>query len=168
MQIRNWQLHDAAELSAAINNKKIQDNLRDGLPFPYTESDAVSYIQFVLDTPQDDAYYWAIVEDAQVIGSIGLLRQENIHCRTAELGYYIAEPYWGRGIVTEAVKEACRFAFSHTNLVRIFAEPFAKNTGSCRVLEKAGFTFEGVLRLNALKNGELLDMRMYALLRDDA
>jgi RimJ/RimL family protein N-acetyltransferase len=164
--IRNWTLDDAADLAAVLNNKKIHDNLRDGLPFPYTEDDARNYIQFVLDTPKDNAYYRAIVCEGKVIGSIGLLRKENIHRLTAELGCYIAEPYWSTGIVTSAVKETCSWVCANTDIIRIFAEPFARNAASCRVLEKAGFSFEGVMRDNAIKNGELIDMKLYALLRE--
>jgi RimJ/RimL family protein N-acetyltransferase len=85
--------------------------------------------------------------------------------RTAELGYYIGEPYWGKGIMTEAVRQTCEYVFAHSDILRIFAEPFADNIGSCRVLEKVGFRFEGLLRKNAVKNGEVLDMKMYALVR---
>ena len=104
--------------------------------------------------------------DGKVIGSIGAFRQENIHKHTAELGYYIAEEHWGKGIMTEAVKQLCDYVFSHTDMIRIYAEPFAYNIGSQRVLEKAGFQYEGTLRNNAVKNGKILDMKMYSILRD--
>ena len=100
-----------------------------------------------------------------MVGSIGVFRQENIHFRTAELGYYIGEPYWGRGFATSAVKQVCQYVFDHSDILRIFAEPFAYNAASCRVLEKAGFQFEGTLRSNAVKNGEVLDMKLYARVR---
>lgn len=163
--IRNWILDDAYDLSVALNNKKIQDNLRDGLPFPYTEKDAAEFIDNVLGAPIDTQYSWAIHVNHKVVGSIGIFRNDNIHIRTAEMGYYIAEPYWGQGIVTNAVKEACDYVFTNTNIIRIFAEPFAHNTASCRVLEKSGFVLEGLLRKNAIKNGEIFDMKMYAFLR---
>jgi len=94
-----------------------------------------------------------------------VFRQGNVHYLTAELGYYIAEPYWGKGIMTEAVRQMCAYVFDHTDIIRIFAEPFAFNQASCRALEKAGFQFEGVLRKNAVKNGQQVDMKMYAILR---
>ena len=81
------------------------------------------------------------------------------------MGYYIGEPYWGKGMGTSAVQQVCRYIFEHTDIIRIFAEPFAQNTASCRVLEKAGFQLEGILYSNAVKNGKVLDMKMYALLR---
>lgn len=167
IKIRKWQITAAKALAAAISNKKVQDNLRDGLPYPYTEEDGREYISQMLSADGNDTFAFAITADDKVIGSIGAFRQSNIHSRTAELGYYIAEEYWGRGIMTEAVKQLCGYIFSHSDIIRIFAEPFAYNTGSCRVLEKAGFRFEGTLRSNAVKNGRVIDMKMYSLLKDD-
>ena len=97
----------------------------------------------------------------------GVFRQENIHRQTAELGYYVAEEYWGRGIMTEAVKQICVYVFCKSNILRIYAEPFAYNAASCRVLEKAGFQYEGTLRNNAVKNGKVIDMKMYSLLKTE-
>lgn len=116
---------------------------------------------------KDDTFAFAITADNKVIGSIGVFRQENIHRQTAELGYYIAEEYWGRGIMTEAVKQICKYVFSKSDILRIYAEPFAYNIASCRVLEKAGFQYEGTLRSNAVKNGEVIDMTMYSLLKTE-
>ena len=90
-----------------------------------------------------------------------------IHRQTAEMGYYIAEEYWGKGIMTDAVKQICEYVFKNSDILRIYAEPFAYNTGSCRVLEKAGFQYEGTLRNNAVKNGKVIDMKMYSLLREE-
>ncbi|MFP3153371.1 GNAT family N-acetyltransferase [Lachnospiraceae bacterium ZAX-1] len=163
--IRTWKLDDATDLTEAINNKKILDNLRDGLPFPYTEKDATEFIAYTLDAPKNSQYSWAIHLDGKTIGSIGVFRKENIHYRTAEIGYYIAESYWGRGIVTNAVKEACEYVFANTDIIRIFAEPFSYNAASCKVLEKSGFTLEGVLKKNAVKNGEVIDMNLYSLVK---
>jgi len=163
--LREWKLGDAADLTAAINNKKVLDNLRDGMPYPYTEKDAAEFISATLTAEKDSQYAFAITYDGKVIGSIGVFRKENVHRLTAELGYYIAEPYWGKGIVTEAVLQMCGFVFENTDIVRIFAEPYAHNTASCRVLEKAGFQFEGILRQNTVKNGQSFDMKMYAILK---
>ena len=82
------------------------------------------------------------------------------------MGYYIGEPYWGKGLGTSAVKQACSYVFEHTNIIRIFAEPFAYNVASCRVLEKSGFQFEGLLRNNAFKNEKVVDMKMYSLIKE--
>ena len=165
IQIRKWSLTDAKDLAAALSNKKILDNLRDGLPYPYTEQDGQDFISAMLAADEDETFAFAITVDSRVIGSIGAFRQGNIHRQAAELGYYIAEEYWGRGIMTEAVNRLCDYVFSHTDIIRIYAEPFAYNSASCRVLEKAGFQYEGTLRSNAVKNGKVLDMRMYARLK---
>ena len=166
-KIRRWELSDARDLATALSNKKIQDNLRDGLPYPYTEQDGKEFISAMLAANENDTFAFAITVNGKVIGSIGAFRQTNIHNKTAELGYYIAEEYWGKGIMTEAVKQLCDYVFSHTDIIRIYAEPFAYNIGSCRVLEKAGFQYEGTLRSNALKNGNVLDMKMYSKLKTD-
>ena len=166
IQIRKWELADAKDLATALSNRKILDNLRDGLPYPYTEQDGKDFIAAMLAADENSTFAFAITLDGKVIGSIGAFRQENIHKHTAELGYYIAEEHWGKGIMTEAVKQLCDYVFSHTHMIRTYAEPFAYNIGSQRVLEKAGFQYEGTLRNNAVKNGKILDMKMYSILRD--
>ena len=164
-KIRKWELTDARDLATALSNKKVQNNLRDGLPYPYTEQDGKEYISLMLDADDKNTFAFAVTADGKVIGSIGAFRQDNIHRQTAEFGYYIAEEYWGKGIMTEAVKQLCDYVFTHTDIIRIYAEPFAYNIGSCRVLEKAGFKCEGTLRSNAVKNGKVLDMKMYSKLK---
>lgn len=166
--LRKWRLSDAADLAAALNNKKILNNLRDGLPFPYTEQDARDYIAAMRSTEENSTFAYAITQNDHAIGSIGAFRQSNIHRQTAELGYYLAEEYWGRGIMTEAIRQLCGIVFDTTDILRIYAEPFAYNTGSRRALEKAGFAFEGLMKNNAVKNGKLLDMKLYALTRDES
>lgn len=165
--IRKWELSDAKDLAAALSNRKVQDNLRDGLPYPYTERDATEYISAMLAADENDTFAFAIVADGKVVGSIGAFRQGNIHRQTAETGYYVAENYWGKGIATEAVKQLCGYVFAHTDIIRIYAEPFAANLASCRVLEKCGFLCEGTLRAGAVKNGRLADMKMYSRLKTD-
>ncbi len=135
-KIRKWKIDDAAELAATLNNKNIQDNLRDGLPYPYTENDAKYYIYEMLKADKNCIFAFAITADDKVVGSIGVFRKDNIHSLTAEIGYYIAEP-------------------------------FSYNIASCRILEKSGFKDEGTLRSNAVKNGQILDMKMYSLLKAD-
>lgn len=164
-RIRKWELSDAKDLAAALSNKKVQDNLRDGLPYPYTEQDGKEFISAMLSADESETFAFAITVDNMVIGSIGIFRQGNIHRQTAELGYYIAEEYWGKGIMTEAVKQICEYVFAKSDIIRIYAEPFAYNIASCRVLEKVGFQYEGTLRSNAVKNGKVIDMEMYSLLK---
>lgn len=168
VSIRPWEMRDAAELAAIINHKTIQDNLRDGIPYPYTKEDGESFIAGMIGAERGKVFAFAITADEKVVGSIGVFRQDNIHDRSAELGYYVAEEYWGKGVCTDAVRRVCEYVFAHSDIIRIFAEPFAGNAASCRVLEKAGFQYEGTLRSNAVKNGRILDMKMYARIREDA
>ena len=128
----------------------------------------MEYITAMLAADENETFAFAITIDDKVIGSIGAFRQGNIHRRTAELGYYLAEDNWGKGIMTQAVKQICNYVFDKSDVIRIYAEPFAYNTASCRVLEKAGFQYEGTLRNNAVKNGRVVDMKMYALLKTES
>lgn len=163
--IRQWKIEDAADLAAALSNKAVLNNLRDGIPYPYTEEDARDFIGSMLAADSNSTFSFAITADDTVIGSIAVFRKENIHFRTGELGYYIAEKYWGRGLATQAVCAICRYVFENTDIIRIFAEPFEYNTASCRVLEKSGFEYEGRLRCNAVKNDRILNMKMYSLIK---
>ena len=165
IKIRSWKMDDAETLAYMIGNKKVQDNLRE-LPYPYTVLDAKEYLLSAVAADMQKTFEWAITADDKLVGSIGAFRKDNIHRLTAEMGYFVAEEHWGKGIVTEAVKLACSYVFENSDIVRIFAEPYAHNDASCRVLEKAGFTYEGTMRKNALKNGQLLDMKMYAIIRE--
>ena len=166
-KIRKWQIDDQYDLAKILNNQKIMNHLRDGLPYPYTVEDAKEYISSMLQANQEKMFAFAISVDEHVIGSISVTRLDNIHSCTGELGYYIGEDYWGKGYATCAVKQVCQYVLNHSDILRIFAEPFAYNTASCRVLEKAGFLYEGTLHKNAMKNGKVLDMKMYALVREE-
>ena len=163
--LRKWRLSDAADLAAALNNDKILNNLRDGLPYPYTEQDARDYISAMLSADETGTFAYAITRNDRAIGSIGAFRKNNIHRQTAEMGYYLAEEYWGMDIMTEAIRQLCKIIFDTTDILRIYAEPFTYNTGSRRALEKAGFAFEGIMKNNAVKNGRVLDMALYSLTR---
>lgn len=164
--IREWKISDAGNLAQMLNNPNILNNLRDGLPYPYTEKDAEEYIEAMLSSDKTKTFAFAITVNDIVVGSIGVFRCDNIHFRTAEMGYYIGEPYWGKGLGTSAVKQVCSYIFQNTDIIRIFAEPFAYNTASCRILEKAGFQFEGIMRSNAVKNGKIIDMKMYSRIKE--
>lgn len=167
VSIRAWKREDAAALAELLNDERILNNLRDGLPYPYTKRDAEEYIDSVFQADKETTFAFAITAGGSLAGSIGVFRCGNIHFRTAEMGYYLGQAYWGKGIGTEAVRQTCRYVFEHTDILRIFAEPFACNLASCRVLEKAGFQYEGTLRSNAVKNGRVLDMKLYALVREE-
>ena len=162
--IRPWRPEDAPVIAEALGDPGVRDNLRDGLPWPYTEADA---LEFIAASQAEGMYSFAITEDDIAVGSIKLSRQGNIHSRTAELGYYVVRRRWGRSIGTEALRLMCKFAFEQTDLLRIFAEPFVENIASRRAIEKNGFTLEGIMRKNAVKNGVVRDMCMYALVKED-
>ncbi len=166
VKIRKWKTEDAKSLASALSNQHVLNNLRDGLPYPYTEKDAADYISAMLESNPNDTFAYAIDLDGTAVGSIGAFRQGNIHRRTAEIGYYLDEQYWGKGVMTEAVRLLCKKIWDETDILRIYAEPFAYNIGSRRVLEKAGFRLEGIMKNNAVKNGRVLDMALYALTKE--
>lgn len=161
--IRPYEACDAEALARYANNIKIWQNLRDGFPHPYTLEHAEQFIHMV--RCQEPLVFFAIASPGEVIGGIGLTPGQDVHRLTAEMGYWLAEPYWGRGIMSEAVQRFSDWAMSHFGLVRIFAEPFIHNSASSRVLEKAGFQLEGVMRKHAIKEGRLVDMLLFAKVR---
>ena len=161
--IRKWKAEDALSIARYANNRKIWLNLRDLFPHPYVLKNAEEFISRVMTT--DPLTVFAISDSKEAIGSIGLMVKEDIHRFTAELGYWLAEPYWGRGIMTRAVRGLCDYGFDKLGLYRIFAEPFTTNTASARVLEKAGFVREGIMRASAVKNNKVLDQYMYSKIR---
>lgn len=161
--IRLWSLEDADAVQRYVNNRKIWLNLRDIVPHPYSLQDARAFLGFVTQAkPPTD---FAIANETEAIGCIGLRRGNDVHRKTAELGYWLGEPFWSRGIMTEAVTAFTHWAFRAFDLQRIFAEPFADNIASARVLQKAGFVCEGRLRANVFKDGKVLDSLLYALVR---
>lgn len=164
--IRPWRNEDKINVAEMLNNTHIQDNLRDGFPYPYTVKDAELFISSMLAADQTKTFAFAITVNDMAVGSIGVFRCDNIHSKTAEMGYYIGEQYWGNGLATCAVKQICNYIFEQTDIIRIYSEPFSTNKASCHVLEKAGFQFEGTLHSNAVKNGKILDMKMYALVKN--
>lgn len=162
--LEKMNLSFADDVFMALNDRRVTDNLRD-LPQPYTLDDARRFILSSATDADNDRFVFAITVKGKFVGCISALRQQNIHCRTAEIGYYVTPEFWGNGIATQALKKLVGFVFEHTDLIRLFAEPFARNTASCRVLEKAGFTCEGTLRSNAVKNGTIEDMKMYSYIK---
>lgn len=151
--------NDADSLARQLNNKKVWDNLRDALPYPYTSQDAAWFINFQQNAPLLTCY--AIVVDGEAVGNIGFTRSEDIERFTAEVGYYIGEDYWGQGIMSAALSEAVEDYFKTTDVVRLFATPFDYNIASAKVLEKAGFTLKCIFTKGAYKNGKFVDMPYY-------
>ena len=166
--LRKWRPEDAPAIARLADNPKVAANLRDLFPSPYTLQDAADYAAFCAGADEETQLLRLIEVDGQPAGNVSLALGGDVYRRSAELGYWLGEPYWGRGVMTQAVQAACREAFARWDIVRIYAEPFARNTASRRVLEKAGFTLEGVMRAGVCNKGEILDYCMYALLRQDA
>jgi ribosomal-protein-alanine N-acetyltransferase len=163
--LRPWQLDDAKALVAQANDRRISQNLRDAFPHPYTADDADRWLAVAnkFDPPRN----FAIVVDGDPAGGIGLVLKEDVYHRTAEIGYWLGEAYWGRGIATSAVRAMVDYAFAKFDLRRLYAGVFGWNSASARVLEKAGFTFEARLRQAITKGGRTTDELVYALVREE-
>lgn len=146
MELKKLSYDYVSDIAIFANNKKIADNLRDIFPHPYTEKNAQQFVKFCIDTPESKQIHRAIFYDDKPVGVISLTLGEDVYAKSAEIGYWLAEPYWGKGIMTAAVKQTCRIAFGQYNLARLFADVYSYNKKSCKVLEKCGFEMEGVLK----------------------
>jgi len=158
--IRPWRLDDADSLTKHANNRKIWIALRDHFPHPYTIEDAHTFLKSVISS--EPVTLFCVEANGAAVGGIGIIIGADVHRQTAELGYWLSQEFWGRGIMTEAVAAFTDFCFQEFQLRRIYAEPFANNPASARVLEKTGFSLEGRLKNNVLKDGMLLDSLLYA------
>jgi RimJ/RimL family protein N-acetyltransferase len=155
IQIRCWKKEDAAALTSLANNKKIWLNVRDGFPHPYTLDDALQWIAFTSD--QKPLQNFAIIYGGNVAGSVGVLLRDDVYRKTIEIGYFIGERFWGRGIATEAVALLIEYIKNQFDVVRIYAEVFEHNKASMRVLEKSGFYLEGIRKKAVIKNNVIMD-----------
>ncbi len=164
--LRQWRETDVDSLVESANNIKIYNNLRDIFPNPYTKKDAQEWISLNQSLDEKHQTNFAIDINGKVIGSIGLILKNDIYKKNIELGYFISEQYWGQGIATEAVKAITKYTFATFDCVRVYAEVFADNIASIRVLEKANFTQEGYLRQSIFKNNRFLDSYIYSVLKD--
>lgn len=164
--LRPWKISDAEELALIADNKKIADNLRDGFPNPYSIKDAVSWISQVLPENEPTRFF-AVLIGNDLAGSISIVTKSDIYRKNVEIGYFIAGKYWGRGTATTAIMEVTSYAFREFDIVRVYAEPFADNTGSRRALEKAGFIHEATFCKNVFKNGLLKDSCIYSVLKEN-
>jgi RimJ/RimL family protein N-acetyltransferase len=158
--VRSWRTSDAESLLRYANNRNIWLNLRDAFPYPYTKHDARAYIRSVRDRTPETTF--AIAVDEEAVGSIGFVLRTDVERVSAEIGYWLAEPFWGRGITSEALAALTKYAIDTHHLTRLYALPFAWNLASCRVLEKAGYVLEARLRRAAIKDGQITDQMQYA------
>ncbi|HLP63754.1 GNAT family N-acetyltransferase [Flavobacterium sp.] len=161
MKLRPWKIEDAENLANYANNPKVAQCLTNAFPHPYTIENAKSFIEMVSN--QNPTAIFAIDIDDEALGSIGLHAQTDIMCKNMELGYFLGEPFWGKGITTEAVKQMVEYGFENFDVTRIYARPYGNNLASQKVLEKAGFTLEARIEKNIYKNGEFLDELIYAV-----
>ena len=160
IKLRPLRLTDAARLAELANNEKISRNLRDGFPNPYTLADAEKFLkQF---TNQDPVTFFGIEYNGEHVGNISLVKGQDIYRKSAEIGYFIGEPYWNNGIVTTAVNLITEYGFKHLGIIRIHTGIFEYNTSSMRVLEKCGFTKEGVFRKSVFKQNKIWNEVRYS------
>lgn len=158
--LRPWASGDATSLVRHANNIRVAQYLRDRFPNPYTRSDARTFLKAMAAAKRPTNF--AIVVEGDPVGGIGYVPGHDIERYSAEVGYWLGEPYWGRGIVSEALNALSEYAFREADVLRLFALSFAENAASIRVLEKAGFAFEGLLRSSCVKYGQPRDQALYA------
>jgi len=163
IKLRPWNIEDADSLVENANNFDIARFMSDAFPNPYTLEDAKNFIAFA--TKDEPIHIFAIDIDGQAVGGIGIHPQADIMKKNAELGYWLGEKYWGKGIISKAIREIIPWAFNTYDITRIYARPFGSNMASQKVLEKAGFVLEARIKENIFKNGEYLDELIYAIRR---
>lgn len=161
--LRAWRPGDETSLVRHANSRTIWRNLRDAFPHPYTLVDAKRWIEVA--NPTTPVTNFAIVVDGAAVGAIGLVLREDVFRRSAEIGYWLGEEFWGRGIVTEAVRAVTDYAFETFDLCRVYAGVFEWNPASMRVLENAGYEFECRMKKSVTKDGETIDEFIYAVVR---
>ena len=160
-ELRPWRATDLPALLRHANDPDIAGNLRDMFPHPYTEADGLKWLPMA----SIDPFNFAIEVEGQAAGSIGFIPGVDVHRVSAEIGYWLGRAFWGRGIATAAVRAATAWGFETYGWRRIYAGVFGPNAASMRVLEKAGYQREGVLRNAVIKNGRVLDQVQFAIVR---
>jgi [ribosomal protein S5]-alanine N-acetyltransferase len=162
--VRSWEWRDRDAIIRHANNRNVSINLRDRFPHPYTVSDARSWLENVIGHKPETNF--AIDVAGEAVGGIGFTLQSDVAHRSAEIGYWLGEEFWGRGITTDALIAVTNYAFENYDLCRMYAHVFEWNVASARVLEKAGYVLEGVMRKSVTKEGQTIDQLMYAAVRD--
>jgi RimJ/RimL family protein N-acetyltransferase len=162
--LRRWRMTDAVSLVHHADNLSVARHLRDRFPHPYTPRDAQAFLTAAsAEEPQTN---FAIEIDGEATGGLGYVQGSDVERYSAEVGYWLGEACWGRGVVTEALALFTRHALKELGFLRLFALPLADNTASIRVLEKAGYSREGVLRSSCVKFGQPRDQAIYAIVND--
>jgi [ribosomal protein S5]-alanine N-acetyltransferase len=164
--VRHYRGTDAPSLARQANDRRIWRNLRDRFPHPYGLGDAESFI--AMATTMSPVTFFAIAIDDQVVGGIGYTLHEDVERVSAEVGYWLGTEFWGRGVMTSALDAVTRYAFAqHEDLRRLYAVPFAWSAASVQVLEKVGYRLEGRMRQSAVKDGQVTDQLLYAIVREE-
>jgi RimJ/RimL family protein N-acetyltransferase len=164
--LRPWTLSDAEALALIADDINVADNLRDVFPHPYSLNDAISWLSNFIPK-NDPPVYFAIIYENQLAGSIGITLKTDIYRKNVEIGYFVAQKYWGKSLATKAIKAVTSYAFRTFDIVRVYAEPFADNPASRRVLDKAGFTMEAVFKNYVIKNGIIKNSCIYSVLKEN-
>jgi [ribosomal protein S5]-alanine N-acetyltransferase len=164
IKLRPWSRSDVASLVRYANNRNVWLNLRNIFPHPYTDADAQKWIA-LCEANRGPTKNFAVELNEEAVGGIGCELLGDVHCKTAEVGYWLGEPFWGRGIATATLRQMTEYVFANFDLQRIQAFVFGWNPASARVLEKAGYQFEGRLGQSVFKDGRLTDSLLYACLR---
>ncbi|MCB0737914.1 MAG: GNAT family N-acetyltransferase [Bacteroidetes bacterium] len=159
--IRPFEKTDAESFSKYADNEKVASFMTNGFPNPYTLADAVDFIEMAMEG--EPTHIFCIEINGEACGGIGLHHQQDIHAKNMELGYWLAEPFWGNGVITSAIKQMVDYAFKTFAITRVYARPFGTNKGSQRALEKAGFTLEARLEKTLYKNSEFIDELIYSI-----
>jgi [ribosomal protein S5]-alanine N-acetyltransferase len=162
--VRSWEPDDLESLIKYADNRSIWLNLRDRFPHPYTRRAGREFLRYARSQQPETTF--AIAVDGEAVGGIGFTILTDVERVSAEIGYWLGEPFWGRGIVAEALGAVTNHAVETYRLTRIYALPFAHNRASCRVLEKAGYRIEAHLRRSAIKDGQIVDQLQYAFIVD--
>ena len=164
LKLRKWNEADLENLVRYANNQNVAKWLTNGFPHPYTQENGKAFITMAAN--DNPTKIFAIDVNGEAVGSIGFFPQTDIHEKSAEVGYWLAEEYWGQGIMTNAIQEIVDYGFKTFDIVRIFARPFSTNLNSQRVLEKAGFTLEARLKKALFKDGEFMDELIFVIIKD--
>ena len=164
ISLRAWATSDIDNLLKYASNPKIAKNMTNAFPHPYTQEAGEAFI--AMANSKKPVSIFALCLNNEAIGGIGVHPQQDIHEKCAELGYWLAEPFWGKGITSKAVLKMIDFAFLNFDIVRLYARPFSSNIGSQKVLEKCGFKLEARLKKSIYKNGVYLDEMIYSIVKD--
>lgn len=165
--LRLWKESDASDLTKIADNQKISDCLRDAMPCPYTLADAKNWLLMAVKENMNYPHLFAIIYNNKLVGSIGFFVKDDVYRLNAEIGYFLSEEYWGKGLVSEAVTLVCKYVFSQYPVIRIYAEIFEPNLASRKVLEKNNFKLEAILKNNVIKKGNILNTTVYSILKEN-